>query len=66
MSGEKLADPAWLIIRGGRAGGVTFLAVHAFHDRFSVSASHLGIGDLTILANHTFSKVDRRSHGPDF
>ena len=66
MPVEKLADPAWLIIRGGSRGGFTVLAVHAFHARFSVSASHFGISDLTILANHTFSKVGRRSHGPDF
>ena len=53
LSGQKLADPARLIIRGGSAGGFTVLAAHAFHNTFSAGASHYGISDLTVLAKET-------------
>jgi len=47
------ADPARLAIRGGSAGGFTTLAALAFTDVFAAGASHFGVGDLRLLAEHT-------------
>jgi len=42
-----------LAIRGGSAGGYTTLAVLAFRDDFAAGASHFGVADLKLLAEHT-------------
>jgi dipeptidyl aminopeptidase/acylaminoacyl peptidase len=47
------ADPMRLAIRGGSAGGFTTLAVLAFRDDFAAGASHFGVADLSLLAEHT-------------
>ena len=50
---EGKADGKRLAIRGGSAGGYTTLAVLAFRDDFAAGASHYGVADLTLLAEHT-------------
>jgi dipeptidyl aminopeptidase/acylaminoacyl peptidase len=47
------ADGDRLAIRGGSAGGYTTLAVLAFRDDFAAGASHFGVADLALLAEHT-------------
>ena len=47
------ADGERLAIRGGSAGGYTTLAVLAFRDDFAAGASHFGVADLALLAEHT-------------
>jgi dipeptidyl aminopeptidase/acylaminoacyl peptidase len=50
---EGKADGDRLAIRGGSAGGYTTLAVLAFRDDFAAGASHYGVADLKLLAEHT-------------
>lgn len=52
VAGGK-ADGDRLAIRGGSAGGYTTLAVLAFRDDFAAGASHFGVADLKLLAEHT-------------
>jgi dipeptidyl aminopeptidase/acylaminoacyl peptidase len=46
-------DGAKLAIRGGSAGGFTTLAALTFGEVFSAGASHFGVADLGLLAEHT-------------
>jgi dipeptidyl aminopeptidase/acylaminoacyl peptidase len=53
LAQQGLADARRLIIRGGRAGGFTTLAAHAFFDTFAAGASYYGISDIEALARDT-------------
>ncbi|MCI5051777.1 MAG: S9 family peptidase [Simkaniaceae bacterium] len=47
------ADPRYLAIAGGSAGGYTALAALTFRDTFSAGASYYGVSDLGMLAQDT-------------
>lgn len=47
------ADPKWLAIRGGSAGGYTTLNALTFRDVFAAGASYYGISDLEAMALDT-------------
>ena len=53
LSSLGLVDEKRCCISGGSAGGFTVLANLAFSDVFAAGASHYGIGDLGLLAEHT-------------
>ena len=46
-------DGRRMVITGASAGGYTTLAALAFRDGFSGGASHFGVADLQLLADHT-------------
>ncbi|MFH2071637.1 MAG: prolyl oligopeptidase family serine peptidase, partial [Actinomycetota bacterium] len=53
------ADGERLAIRGGSAGGYTTLAVLAVRDDVAAGASHFGVADLALLAEHTHTFESR-------
>lgn len=54
LADEGRVDPDRMAITGGSAGGYTVLAVHAFRPGvFSAGASHYGVADMSLLAEHT-------------
>lgn len=53
LADQGLVDGSRLCIDGGSAGGYTTLAVLAFRDVFSAGASHYGVADAELLAQHT-------------
>ena len=53
LSTLGLVDEKRCCVSGGSAGGFTVLANLAFSDVFAAGASHYGIGDLNLLAEHT-------------
>ena len=57
------ADGDRLAIRGGSAGGYTTLATLAFRDDFAAGASHFGVADLLLLAEHTHKFESRYLDG---
>ncbi|MDQ3737658.1 MAG: prolyl oligopeptidase family serine peptidase, partial [Actinomycetota bacterium] len=66
---EFLARSGWvdrdrMAITGGSAGGYTTLAVHAFRQGvFAAGASHYGVADLALLAEHTHKFESRYLDG---
>ena len=50
---QGLADPERISFRGWSAGGYTTLAALAFDDVATAGASHFGVADLSLLAEHT-------------
>lgn len=60
---EDLIDPKRVAIRGGSAGGYTTLQALVTSKRFSVGASHYGIGDLKALARDTHKFESRYLEG---
>ncbi|KAF8061339.1 dapb3 [Scenedesmus sp. PABB004] len=53
LAGAGLVDGRRLCIDGGSAGGFTTLAALAFRDVFQAGASHYGVADAELLAQHT-------------
>ncbi len=53
ISGQGLADPERLAVRGSSAGGYSVLAALTFKNTFKAGASLYGIGDLKLLASDT-------------
>ncbi|KAF6265687.1 Alpha/Beta hydrolase protein [Scenedesmus sp. NREL 46B-D3] len=53
LADEGLVDGSRLCIDGGSAGGYTTLAALAFRDVFNAGASHYGVADAELLAQHT-------------
>jgi dipeptidyl aminopeptidase/acylaminoacyl peptidase len=53
LADQDLVDGDRMVIRGGSAGGYTTLAALTFRDVFAAGASHFGVADLELLAQHT-------------
>eukprot|EP00775_Hariotina_reticulata_P008995 gene8995-9168_t len=53
LAKKGLVDGKRLCIDGGSAGGYTTLACLAFRDVFNAGASHFGVADAELLAQHT-------------
>lgn len=53
LAQQGLVDGDRLMIAGGSAGGYTTLCALTFRDVFHAGASHFGVSDLEILAQHT-------------
>lgn len=63
LAGEGEVDGERLVVTGGSAGGFTTLAALAFGDVFSAGASHYGVADIGLLADHTHKFESRYLDG---